>query len=260
MADTGMKDTKQFWKELCRLQAGLLSNPEYENVPFPIQYSDLALTRKTVAGMVYAFVKNVRKEPDAPYGRERELADIFECRTCVVAVSQVYLKGIMEAERSEYAGNGPVFHMDRLVDEQEAKEIMKRTVSPSYRTPPEALKDNSDKMKSSAEENESVNEALPEKISYEEVLFRLQKNEHALIVDVRTENEYAETHPKGAINLPLGVLLKNVKEKTAAFSKSSELYFFCKEGYQSEIAAGCFLQEGFSKVWYFSEDEYANQH
>lgn len=67
----------------------------------------------------------------------------------------------------------------------------------------------------------------------------------ALLLDVRTEGEYAEGHVPGAKNLPLQAL-----EGIAALSpaKDTPLYVYCRSGARSSQAAGQLQRMGYTRV------------
>ena len=67
----------------------------------------------------------------------------------------------------------------------------------------------------------------------------------ALLLDVRTEGEYAEGHVPGAKNLPLQAL-----EGIAALApaKDTPLYVYCRSGARSSQAAGQLQRMGYTRV------------
>ena len=67
----------------------------------------------------------------------------------------------------------------------------------------------------------------------------------ALLLDVRTEGEYAEGHVPGAKNLPLQAL-----EVIAALApaKDTPLYVYCRSGARSSQAAGQLQRMGYTRV------------
>ncbi|PHN08348.1 rhodanese-like domain-containing protein [Flavilitoribacter nigricans] len=63
----------------------------------------------------------------------------------------------------------------------------------------------------------------------------------ALVVDVRTPEEYRRGHPDGAINIPLNEVDKKLKELT---SKKVPVVTCCASGRRSGIAARRMQEEG----------------
>ncbi|HEY6561085.1 MAG TPA: rhodanese-like domain-containing protein [Polyangiaceae bacterium] len=83
----------------------------------------------------------------------------------------------------------------------------------------------------------------------------LQKD-GALYLDVRTEQEFAEGHAPGALNVPLlhqaaGGMQENsefLQVMQSAFAKDARLVVGCRSGVRSRRAAGLLIQAGFSDV------------
>ena len=57
------------------------------------------------------------------------------------------------------------------------------------------------------------------------------EEEKAIIVDVRTKEEYEESHIKGAINIPYDEIDEDVE-----LDKNKKIYVYCKSGTRSGIA------------------------
>lgn len=75
-----------------------------------------------------------------------------------------------------------------------------------------------------------------------------RRNPHLELLDVRTPAEFAEVHVSFARNLPLDQL--NPREYLAGRNGSSgqPLYFICRSGKRSEMAAERFVAAGFHDV------------
>ncbi len=67
----------------------------------------------------------------------------------------------------------------------------------------------------------------------------------AILLDVRTEDEYKEGHIPGSVNLPLQVFIK-ISEVVP--DKDTPLYVYCRSGARSKKAATAFSKLGYSKV------------
>ena len=76
----------------------------------------------------------------------------------------------------------------------------------------------------------------------EEGLAEAEKTEDAVLLDVRTPEEYAEGHLPGSVNLPLDRI------ETIAIAPSRPLFVYCRSGARS--ARGCKALEklGFTNV------------
>ena len=75
-----------------------------------------------------------------------------------------------------------------------------------------------------------------------------------LIVDVREEEEYAESHIKGAVLLPLSVL-KSIEAENAAAEiipdKGSKVLIYCRSGRRSKEASKILADLGYENIYEF---------
>ena len=67
-------------------------------------------------------------------------------------------------------------------------------------------------------------------ISNEEMLKNMKDNEY-IIIDVRTKEEYQESHIVGAINIPYDEI-----DKTIKLDKNKTIFVYCRSGSRSEVA------------------------
>lgn len=65
-----------------------------------------------------------------------------------------------------------------------------------------------------------------------------------LLLDVRTNREYAKAHISGAVSMPLGTEHTAVEQ----YPKDGEVVLICKTGHRSQAAAITLLQAGFTNV------------
>ncbi|HEY9055242.1 MAG TPA: rhodanese-like domain-containing protein, partial [Rectinemataceae bacterium] len=77
----------------------------------------------------------------------------------------------------------------------------------------------------------------------------LQTNKNAILVDVRTLEEYVGGHIAGAILLPYDAI--NAVSATAALGadKDREIILYCRSGRRSSIAASTLVSLGYKKVY-----------
>jgi rhodanese-related sulfurtransferase len=76
-------------------------------------------------------------------------------------------------------------------------------------------------------------------------------------VDVRTEREFEEGHPEGAVNVPLllagsGGMIPNqdfARVMHASFPRNAKIVVGCKAGGRSLKAAGALVKEGYTDVF-----------
>jgi rhodanese-related sulfurtransferase len=83
-------------------------------------------------------------------------------------------------------------------------------------------------------------------ISVKELAEQIQLERAPLIVDVRSEKEYAEAHIPGAVNIPYDQLGDRLSEIDAA--KTDEIVVHCLSGYRAEIAEKLLSEAGYSNV------------
>jgi phage shock protein E len=69
-------------------------------------------------------------------------------------------------------------------------------------------------------------------------------NDNAFLVDVRTQQEFAEGSVKGAINIPLD----QVQRQLDKFKNKKHIIVFCRSGNRSNQALSILQQNGFNNV------------
>lgn len=72
-------------------------------------------------------------------------------------------------------------------------------------------------------------------------------SENAVIVDVRSETEFASGSVPGAINIPLGQVAQRLE--VAVTDKSSPILLHCHSGGRSGIAVGTARKLGYTRVY-----------
>lgn len=83
-------------------------------------------------------------------------------------------------------------------------------------------------------------------ISYKE-LKEFIKNKEALLIDVRSNQEYEEGHINGAINIPSYNIKKEIEEK--ARNKEKIIILYCTSGARSRIAKNELEKLGYENVY-----------
>ena len=69
----------------------------------------------------------------------------------------------------------------------------------------------------------------------------------AIIIDVRTIEEYNEKHIKGAINIPLDEIEYNIKSEIP--SLDTKIIVYCRSGNRSNMARNTLLKIGYTNVY-----------
>lgn len=72
--------------------------------------------------------------------------------------------------------------------------------------------------------------------------------ENSVLVDVRTEDEFADEHIDGAINIPVDDVRGRMKE----LPKDRPIYIYCQQGLRGYIAHRILRQSGFTEVYNLS--------
>lgn len=69
----------------------------------------------------------------------------------------------------------------------------------------------------------------------------------AIIIDVRTIEEYNEKHIKGAINIPLDEIEYNIKSEIS--NLETKIIVYCRSGNRSNMARNTLLKIGYKNVY-----------
>ena len=84
-------------------------------------------------------------------------------------------------------------------------------------------------------------------VTVEQTRERLGENRDALLVDVREDHEWTDSHAAGAIHLGKGIIERDV-EMTVP-DKATELILYCGGGYRSALAADVLQNMGYTNVF-----------
>lgn len=98
-----------------------------------------------------------------------------------------------------------------------------------------------------AESNTKQQESLPDR---DPALARKLVGEGAVLLDVRTTDEYAGRHLDKAVNIPVGDLSSRMSEieKLAGGDKSKPIVVYCQSGGRSARAKSMLASAGYTKV------------
>ena len=86
----------------------------------------------------------------------------------------------------------------------------------------------------------------PQSITAGELAEQIQLLRAPLILDVRSEEEYADGHILGALNIPHDQLGNRLSEIDAA--KTDEIVVHCRSGYRARVAGKILVEAGYSDV------------
>lgn len=87
-------------------------------------------------------------------------------------------------------------------------------------------------------------------LKYEEAM-EIYGRENAILIDVRTPEEYEKKHLSGAINIPI-YEVENIEDEIN--DKDTILLLYCKTGKRSKIVKSILLQNGYKNVYTFNAE------
>lgn len=76
----------------------------------------------------------------------------------------------------------------------------------------------------------------------------LKNNDHAMLIDVRTKQEYKSGHLKNAINIPYQEIV-DVLSTYGTIDFDIPIVVYCQSGGRSSIAAASLIDAGYKKVF-----------
>lgn len=82
-----------------------------------------------------------------------------------------------------------------------------------------------------------------------EEAMKICKRTNALLIDVRTPEEYREKHIEGAVNIPV-YEIDNIKNEI--IDPNKVILVYCKTGKRSKIVKQILTQNGYKNVYTFS--------
>lgn len=83
-------------------------------------------------------------------------------------------------------------------------------------------------------------------VNVNELAERLKDTAHpAVLIDVREVWEFTRGHARGAKNIPLGEVMRRIKE----IPQDTDVYIICQSGNRSMTAARALLQSGLTRVF-----------
>lgn len=92
-------------------------------------------------------------------------------------------------------------------------------------------------------------QVIYENITAEEAKKIMDSETGYVILDVRTEEEFAEGHIKGAILIPDYEIAARAED--ILLDKNQKILVYCRSGRRSKLAAEALLALGYTNVWEF---------
>ena len=88
---------------------------------------------------------------------------------------------------------------------------------------------------------------IKQEIDYSEAKQMLKNDKEILLIDVRSPQEYKESHLDGAINLPLYDIEQQAEEKIK--KKDTPIIIYCQSGSRSRKAIQILKQEDYQNLY-----------
>jgi rhodanese-related sulfurtransferase len=200
------------------LHKGIIDDYDMTNISNPIE-------RRSAARIVHEMLLTEFGEKDEDeWSTAKKLSDLYTCHTCVIHIAQMYVKGIMLG-RDNY-----VFDVHCPITCAEAAAIVVRMLDKKQRIP--QIEDRVFKIKS---------------LSPDEAWELMLDNSRAMLIDVRTSEEYKIGHIFGSICIPLNDISNN--PFSVCENKDTPIIFYCQMGYKSSVAAQILIDVGYSRIY-----------
>lgn len=200
------------------LDKGIIEDYDMTNISNPIE-------RRSAARIVHeALLTEFGERDEDEWSAAENLVDLYSCRSCVMHIAQVYVKGIMlERENNTFDHKGNLTHA-------EASTVVKRILDRRQRIP-------QTQSRASKVKNLHPDEA-------KELILNDSK---VMTIDVRNTEEYKTGHLDGSICIPLHDISKN--PFTISAKKDTPIILYCQKGYKSSIAAEILINAGYRKIY-----------
>lgn len=200
------------------LGRGLIEDYDMGNENYPIE-------RRAAARIAHeTLLIELAENDEQEWSAANRLQDLYICRTCVMHIAQMYVKGIMPGR------DNSMFDVKGKINYTEAQAIVEKLFDKEKRIPQkETLK------------------LKAEKLSPEEAMELVTYDKSAMLIDVRTKDEYRGGHVDGSVCIPLQDLVNN--PFSVCENRDNPIILYCIRGYKSSIAALTLIDAGYSRVY-----------
>lgn len=200
------------------LHKGIIEDYDLVNRDNPVE-------RRRAARIIHEALKaELAEEDEDDWSAAEDLLDLYSCHTCVMHIAQVYVKGIMSERKSK------TFDLTGSITIAEAKTIAAGMLDKGKRI------------------HKTNNRTLTSKpLQADEAFELLENDKRALLIDVRSYEEYQQGHIKGSICIPLHDLAIN--PYSVSIRKDTAIILYCQRGYKSSLAAMTLLEAGYSNIF-----------
>jgi len=96
-------------------------------------------------------------------------------------------------------------------------------------------------------QNSEIKKAEYHKLSAEEAKKMLDENSNAILLDVRSETEFTNSHIVGATSFPLPEIEANATNRLP--DKNALILVYCRSGVRSKAAANLLVSMGYTNVY-----------
>lgn len=200
------------------LHRGLIEDYDIGNEHYPIE-------RRAAARIAHeTLLIEIGEKDEKEWSAANKLQDLYICRTCVIHIAQMYVKGIMLGRDNN------MFDVKGRISYAEATSIVERIVDKEKRIPQTEAR----KL--------SVRELSPE-----EAWKLLLDDNTAMIIDVRTLEEYKLGHIDGSVSIPLHDISNN--PFSICENRDTPIILYCIRGYKSTVAASILIDAGFTSIY-----------
>lgn len=200
------------------LHKGIIEDYDMTNISNPIE-------RRSAARIVHeALLTEFRERDEDQWSAAEKLSDLYSCHTCVMHIAQVYVKGIIPGHDNN------VFDPQGRITCAEAAAIIVKMLDKEQRIP---------------QTQGSVFKS--KRLSPDEAWELMLNDSKAILIDVRSNEEYKIGHIDGSICISL----KNISNNpfSVCESKDTPIILYCQKGYKSSLAAQALIDAGYSRIY-----------
>lgn len=194
------------------------------------------LSRLHLARICHKYMLQYLKETDTEeWEYAKQMADLYDCHTCVNHIAQVICKGILKpvSDQGKY-----LFLGRQAVYEQEAAQTIERIFDKQKRYPVSCS--GSVDRKCSGSLKLDLKEIIDSDGQYAEGSLQ--------IIDVRPRRLYEQRHIRGALPVSFTDLMEG--KQLQLIKRELPVLVYCEKGYLSRIAADYLADSGYQPVYY----------
>ena len=200
------------------IHKGIMEDYDMTNINNPLE-------RRCAARIVHeALMTEFFEKDEIEWSAANKLIDLYSCRTCVMHIAQVYVKGIMLGCEDN------LFNLSGNITVYEAADILVRMLHKKRRIPPIKLIEAKSKL-----------------IHPNEAWEMMTTNRRSILMDVRSYEEYKQGHIDGSICKPLHDLFNN--PCSVCIRKDTPIILYCQKGYKSSLAAQALIDAGYNIIY-----------